>query len=270
MYKSIRFNNTDVFYRVEGKGKPVVLIHGFGEDGSIWDGAMNELKNKCCVIVPDLPGSGKSPMVNTKESMESLADAVIAVMQAESVVKAPVIGHSMGGYITMAMVEKYAEYVAGFGLFHSVASPDSEEKKEARRKSIDFIREHGARKFIEQATPGLFSEEFKSRHPEVVAEITARFTNFSPSALVQYYEAMMQRPDRTEWLKSFDGPVLFIMGRHDKAVPLEVSLQQSHLPRRSYVKILEHSGHMGMLEEPEVSLPFLQKFLTEIEIVHPY
>lgn len=270
MTKSIRFNNSDLYYRVAGSGKPVVLIHGLGEDGTIWDSTMETLKGSFQVVVPDLPGSGLSPMINKKESMESLADAVIAIMQAESIITAAVIGHSMGGYVTMAIADKYPDYIKALGLFHSIASPDSEEKKEARRKSIEFIKEHGAAKFIEQATPGLFSEGYKSQHPEIVEEITARYTNFSAHALVQYYEAMMQRPDRTSVLKTFKGPVLFIMGKHDKAVPIELSLQQSHLPQLSYIKILENSGHMGMIEEPAIALPFLQKFLNEIEIVNPY
>lgn len=270
MNKHIRFNGTELHYRVAGNGTPVVLIHGFGEDGTIWQNTIEHLQKEFTLLVPDLPGSGLSPMVNKDESMESLAAAVIAVMDAESVTTAPVIGHSMGGYITMAIAEKHASYAKAIGLFHSISSPDNQEKKAARRKSIGFINEHGAAAFIEQATPGLFSDEFKAKHPEIVQEITARYTNFSAAALVQYYEAMMQRPNRTAVLESFPRPVLFIMGTHDKAVPLEISLEQSHLPKLSYVKILEHSGHMGMLEEPAEANAFLEKFLREIEIVNPY
>lgn len=270
MNKHIQFNGAALHYRVVGSGNPVVLIHGFGEDGTIWQHSIEYLQSNFTLLVPDLPGSGLSPMVNKDESMESLADAVIAMLDAESVKTASIIGHSMGGYITMAIAEKHASYAKAIGLFHSVASPDNEEKKAARRKSIGFIKEHGAAAFIEQATPGLFSDGFKAKHPEIVEEITARYTNFSAAALVQYYEAMMQRSDRTAVLERFPRPVLFIMGTHDKAVPLEISLQQSHLPELSYVKILEHSGHMGMLEEPSEAHAFLEKFLREIEIVNPY
>jgi pimeloyl-ACP methyl ester carboxylesterase len=176
----------------------------------------------------------------------------------------------MGGYITLAFAEKYPQFLKAFGLFHSSSYPDSEEKKEARRKSIDLIRQYGSAKFIEQSTPNLFSENFKKKHPDIVQELVARYTNFSATALVQYYEAMMQRPDRTEILQKFEGPILFIMGKHDNAIPLEHSLQQCHLPDLSYTLILENSGHMGMLEEAEKSSPFIEKFLTEIEIAKPY
>jgi len=279
MNKNISFNNSQIYYRVEGNGQPVVLVHGFGEDSSIWDDLINRLKDKYKLIVPDLPGSGKSSTENDQLSMEYMSDCVHEVLLAEQI-KSPagneskqgaiVIGHSMGGYITLAFAEKYPQLLKAFGLFHSSAFPDNEEKKEARKKSISFIRQNGAAKFIEQSTPNLFSEDFKKKHPEIVRELVDRYTNFSEAALVHYYEAMMQRPDRTEILKKFKGPILFIMGKHDAAIPLEQSLQQCHLPEVSYVQILENSGHMGMFEEPEKTGPFIEKFLAEIEIANPY
>jgi pimeloyl-ACP methyl ester carboxylesterase len=87
--------------------------------------------------------------------------------------------------------------------------------------------------------------------------------NFLPQALVSYYEAMMQRPDRTAILSKTAVPVLFIMGKYDAAVPVEDSLKQSHLPRKSYIHVLQNSGHMGMLEEPERCNLILDEFLRE-------
>ena len=275
MNKSIPYNNSPLHYSVQGNGVPVILIHGFGEDGAIWDDLADRLKDKFKLIIPDLPGSGKSPMVNKKESIESMADCIHEILKSELANASPketaiMIGHSMGGYITLAFAEKYPHLLNAFGLFHSSSYPDNEEKKEARRKSIAFIQQHGAAKFIEQSTPNLFSENFKKKHPDIVQAQVALYTNFLASALVQYYEAMMERPDRTEILKQFKGPILFIMGKHDTAIPLEHSLQQCHLPDLSYTLILENSGHMGMLEEAEKSSHFIENFLTEIEIVNPY
>ena len=277
MNKSIPYSNSTLYYRVEGNGVPVILVHGFAEDGAIWDDLTERLKDKFKLIIPDLPGSGKSPLIDSKHalpagrwSMEFFADCILAILQNESISSTIMIGHSMGGYITLAFAEKYPHLLKAFGLFHSSSYPDSEEKKEARRKSIAFIQQHGAAKFIEQSTPNLFSENFKEKHPEIVQEQVTQYTNFLAPALVQYYEAMMERPDRTEILKTFKGPILFIMGKHDTAIPLEHSLQQCHLPDLSYTLILEDSGHMGMLEEAEKSSRFIENYLTEIEIVNPY
>ncbi len=284
MNKSIPYNNSSIYYRVEGNGVPVILIHGFAEDGAIWNDLAERLKDKFKLIIPDLPGSGKSTLMNSEPalpagrssivdggwSIELFAESIYKIIQQESVSSLIMIGHSMGGYITLAFAEKYPHLLSAFGLFHSTSYPDSEEKKEARRKSITFIRQHGAAKFIEQSTPNLFSENFKKKHPDIVQEQVALYTNFSASVLVQYYEAMIERPDRTEIVKKFKGPILFIMGKHDTAIPLEHSLQQCHLPNLSYTLILENSGHMGMLEEAEKSGHFIENFLTEIEIANPY
>ena len=269
MNKKIISHNGEVCYRVIGSGQPVVLVHGFGEDGSIWDQQVERLKKNFQLIVPDLPGSGNSTLFTDQCTMELLAESIHLILQQESITRCVLIGHSMGGYITLAFAEKYPQLLKAFGLFHSTAYPDKEEKKEARRKSIVFIQQHGAAKFIEQFTPSLFSEGFRQNNPQIVKEVVQRYTNFSADALVHYYEAMILRPDRTAVLERFNGPVLFIMGTFDTAIPLDLNLQQCYVPRTSFIKILKDSGHMGMLEETEKANRYLEKFLDEIEIVMP-
>ncbi len=172
------------------------------------------------------------------------------------------IGHSMGGYISLAFAEKYPELLNAFGLFHSTAYADDEAKKEARRKGIEFIRNNGAAAFVQNTTPNLFSEKTKKENPEVVETLVDRSQNCSSEVLIQYYEAMIQRPDRTLVLKSFQKPVLFIAGIHDTAVPLQSFLEQCHMPAVSHIHILKNSGHMGMLEEKDLATALLLNFLS--------
>lgn len=265
MEKVLKSEEQEIFYRVTGNGKPVVFVHGFGEDGNIWDVMIKDLKNQYQCIIPDLPGSGKSVRKKGDWSMEGLAGAIKDILDHEKITVATVIGHSMGGYVTLALAEKYAERLNGFGLFHSSAYPDSEEKKATRRRGIQFIEDHGQIKFLEQATPNLFSDVFKAKYPQILNEIIDRYTNFQDDALVHYYEAMMQRPDRTQILKNFPGPVLFILGEHDTAIPLADGLKQCHIPRLSYIHILKNSGHMGMIEETDKCREILQKFLQDLD-----
>ncbi|HVG14664.1 MAG TPA: alpha/beta hydrolase, partial [Chitinophagaceae bacterium] len=215
-------------------------------------------------IIPDLPGSGRSQMKSGAWSIEGLAETVRSVFTHEDLKSAVVIGHSMGGYVSLALAEKYPDLLDGFGLFHSSAFADNEEKITARKRGIEFIEEHGTAKFLEQATPKLFSAVFKERNPQIIQEIVARFTNFEDSALVHYYEAMMQRPDRTQVLKKFCNPILFILGEHDTALPLSDGLKQCHMPRLSYIHILSHSGHMGMIEETDKCGEIILNFLQDI------
>lgn len=176
------------------------------------------------------------------------------------------IGHSMGGYITMAFAERHPELLSAFGLFHSTAFADSEEKKEGRKKGIRFMEEHGAAEFLKTATPNLYAPGSKEQHPEWIEEHLAAVHNFSDQNLVSYYKAMIQRPDRTLVLKETLLPVLFILGRHDMAVPLQDGLKQSYIPQLSYIHILEDAGHMGMIEVKDEANVILSQFVNTIEI----
>jgi len=257
---TILVNDQPLFYRNTGKGMAVVLVHGFGEDGALWDYQVKVLKNKFMCIVPDLPGSGRSPGA-TEISMEAMASQLNTLLDELQVNECVMIGHSMGGYISLAFAEKYPDRLIGLGLFHSTACADTEEKKSIRRRGIEFIKINGSARFQEQAIPNLFSEAFKKQYPAVVHEIVQQYTNFPEGSLVKYYEAMIQRPDRTDILKNMNKPVLLIIGELDKAVPLQQSLEQCHLPGLSFIQVLRHSAHMGMVEEKETSTCFMERFL---------
>lgn len=265
MDKTITYQSSKIFYRTEGKGEPIVFIHGFAEDGTIWNNQIEFLQQYFLLIVPDLPGSGKSITLSTDNNqlstIEYYADCIKQILTEEKISSCIIIGHSMGGYIALAFAEKYPENLKAFGLFHSTAFADSEEKKTMRRKSIDFINKHGVAEFIKQSTPNLFSASFKEKHPEIIEELIHRYDNFNTVSLVSYYEAMMQRPDRTTVLENFKKPVLFIIGEKDNAVPLDQSLKQSHLPQISYIHILENAAHMGMFEETKRVNTLLLSFI---------
>ncbi len=270
MNKELSYFSKRIFYRVIGEGKPVILLHGFGEDGEIWNHQVDYLRKNYRLIVPDLPGSGQSEMVGDM-SVEGMAEVIKTIIDMEFPSspgregrEVALIGHSMGGYITLAFAEKFPGYLNAFGLFHSTAYADSEEKKANRRKGIAFINQNGAFEFLKTTLPNLFSSDSKTQIPDSIEELVARGHNFTPPALVSYYEAMIQRPNRAELLKNTRVPVLFIMGKYDTAVPMEDVLKQCHLPEKSYIHILRKSSHMGMLEETGVSNSILDEFLWEI------
>jgi pimeloyl-ACP methyl ester carboxylesterase len=268
----ILFDHKRIFYRIEGHGSPVLLLHGFGEDGNIWNRQIQTLAEKHLLIIPDLPGSGSSETLEgNNTALADYAEVVKAIVADAAGIadkdKPPLfslIGHSMGGYITLAFAEKYPDYIHSFGLFHSSAYADDEQKKAARKKGIDFIRKNGSEAFLKNSVPNLFSASSKKEMPQRLNELFDLAKTISPEALIRYYEAMMARPDRTQVLRSFPGPVLFIAGKSDSAVPLPVSLLQASIPRQSFFHILQHSAHMGMWEEPDLSTSFILDFLQNI------
>ena len=266
----ILFQNKKIFYRIEGKGKPVVLLHGFGEDSNVWNEQIKALKENYCVITPDIPGSGQSEILDGNCTLNDYAEVVKAIThevvfknEKESFGQFCLIGHSMGGYISLAFAEKYPKLLNSFGLFHSSAYADDEAKIATRKKGIDFIKKNGAEAFLKTSIPNLFSEQTQKEHPELIAKLFDIANNITSAALIQYYEAMILRPDRISVLQSFPRPILFIIGKHDSAVPLEASLQQCYIPSISSVHILQHSGHVGMWEEEKLSTSYLEKFLYD-------
>lgn len=251
-----------LFVRSFGDGLPVVLLHGFGEDGQVWTDLAETIKG-CRLLVPDLPGSGLSAAV-ADMSMEGIARTLQQALQQLAITHCTLIGHSMGGYIALAFLEAFPQQVMALGLFHATTYADSEDKKATRRKGIAFINTHGAGRFLETTTPNMFAPVTQQEQPELIRRHLETVRHADDAAMVAYYEAMMQRPDRTFLLRQNKIPWLFVVGRHDNAVPVADSLQQVHIPLMSYVYLLERSGHMGMLEEPEQSRNLLQTFLDTV------
>ena len=263
----ISFRETTIFYRIYGSGKTVVLIHGFGEDGNIWNYLSNKLQNNFSVIIPDLPGSGKSELLKDKEQIliDDYAEVIVHILKKESLNKCTAIGHSMGGYVVLAIADKFPEILNGFGLFNSTAYADTEKKKRDRLKSIEFMKKNEGASFLKTSIPGLFAEKFKQDHAHEIEAFIDSVKYFSSEALIQYYYAMINRPERINVLQTTTLPVLFIIGEKDPAVPLEKALAQSHLPAIAYVHILTDAGHIGMLEEKELCTEIISSYLNAIE-----
>jgi pimeloyl-ACP methyl ester carboxylesterase len=254
--KTFTYQSSKIFYHTIGSGKPVVLIHGFAEDGDVWKNQIEFLKDHFYLIIPDLPGSGQSEMINDM-SIEGMAEVIKELLNIE-LKKFPLqgaegvlVGHSMGGYISLAFAEKYPSLLSSLALVHSSAFADSEEKKANRSKSIEFVKKNGAYEFLKAVIFDLFTENWTTKNPQAVEGQIEKSKSFTDEAIIAYYQAMINRPDRTHVLKNFSKPILFIIGEHDKAVPFEQSMQQCYLPNIAHINILRNSAHMGMLEETE-------------------
>lgn len=256
-----------IAYRKDGQGAPVMLLHGFGEDGSIWKHQAAKLAHAYQVVCPDLPGCGLSENMfqyDPAPTMEKLADLVAAIADAESWNTFTLLGHSMGGYVTLAFAEKNPQRLNGFGLIHSTAFADSAEKKEIRKKSISFIQANGTQAFMETMIPGLYSETFRNLHIEIVREHIRESEGYRKEVLIAWYQMMMNRPDRSDILKQFSKPVLFVIGTEDKAVHLEDSLAQCYWPENNHVSILNGVAHMGMIEKPDEVTAIIKDFLKKL------
>jgi pimeloyl-ACP methyl ester carboxylesterase len=268
MKKIIYHNNARLIYHVYGKGNAVILLHGFAETSSIWNNQLEYLSNYCTLIIPDLPGSGESelPDVSSENiSINQLAESIYSIIKNEKIDQCIMLGHSMGGYITLAFAEKYPEKLKAFGFVNSTAFADSEEKKQVRIKGIEMIGSHGSYAFLKNTTPNLFADEFKKNHIDVINELIEEGSHFKTTTLQQYYFAMMNRPGRMHVLKNNNRPVLFVMATEDIAAPVHDVLKQVHLPEIAYIHIIKNTGHMTMLEAPENLNRILKNFANAVE-----
>jgi pimeloyl-ACP methyl ester carboxylesterase len=174
------------------------------------------------------------------------------------------LGHSMGGYVTLAFAQLFPERLKAFGLIHSTAYADNEEKKAARQKSISFIKEHSAAEFMKTTIPNLFSQKFNTEQKEQVDELIEQGNQFTAEALIAYYTAMINRPNRSHILEKTTVPVLFFIGEEDKAVSPADALAQTALPNVCMAKLVPGIAHMGMLEATNELNTTIREFCTTV------
>ena len=227
-----------------------MLVHGFGEDASIWEPQIQALQAHCMLLVPVLRGIGTAADCSLPSSIEEMATDLLSILDAENISACIMMGHPMGGYITLAFAALYPERLLAFGLIHSTAYADTEEKKAIRRKAIEFMSANGAAAFLKTTIPNLFGEKFISENNDQVNTLIEKSVSIDTSVLISHYEAMIVRPDRTEVLTKSKVPMLMIIGKQDKAVNPADAEAQSKLNPLCHTAIL-NIGHMAMLEAPE-------------------
>ncbi len=235
----------DIAFHEAGSGNVVMLIHGFPMSAAVWRGITGKLSESFRVITPDLPGFGDSPLPSGPFGVDDVAAMLLQKADALGINKMVAIGHSLGGYVTLAMVNRDPDRFAGFGLLHSTALPDTEEKKAGRNKAIKFIGTHGAEAYGSNFATTLFAD---TKHPDVpfVRELNIRA---NAETLVGYLRAMRDRPDRTDVLRSFPRPILFVAGEEDPLIPPADLRRQAELASRAVFYELEHQAHMALVED---------------------
>lgn len=244
--------------------KPVlVLLHGFCETKNIWDKFINVFTPHYRVICIDLPGCGDSPQVQKNQPLLSdFSDEINLTLESLNIKTCTMVGHSLGGYVTLAFAKKYSHCLNGIGLFHSTAFEDDDAKKEVRKKAAEFVRMNGLKAFISPMIGNLFAEKGRENFRGIIQEIIDTACNEDVETIAKISLAMGLREDSTHLLKTLDIPVLYIIGKEDNAVPLHKSLEQVHLPKNSHVFIKNDIGHMGMFEAKLEIQQVILNFLT--------
>ena len=260
---NVQFRRVPVHFTVEGDGPAVVLLHGFLEDSSIYDGMAKSLSDSYRVVCIDLPGHGLSGVVGYRHSMEDMASAVRHVLDTLGIGSCTLVGHSMGGYVALAFAELFPLKVNGVVLFHSTALADSETKLKDRERAIAVVRKN-AEAFVRNSVPMLFAEGSRRQLAAEIDALAGRAAKFPARGIVANIRGMMARPDRTHLLRDADHPTLIIHGALDPVIGTETILTQAALSPNVRLEILEGIGHMGHMEAPDDCLRLIVSFLREI------
>lgn len=260
---TIKFQKKSIFFTDEGTGKVIVLIHGFTESSLIWKSFATKLAKKYRVITIDLPGHGKSESIGTIHTMEIMADAVFTLLKSCKVGRCLMIGHSMGGYVTLAFAEKYPEKLKGFSLFHSHCFADTSAEHENRNRTIAIV---GQDKFsyVAQFIPSLFPVEVHKKYARVIKRMIRQASKMHKDGVIAALEGMKNRKDQSGLLTKTELPVLFILGLKDSRVPAARIWDMISLPEGSETLLLRQCGHMGYIEEPQKTYAAIVGFAKKV------
>jgi pimeloyl-ACP methyl ester carboxylesterase len=264
MISSLNINNTQIYYSDIGSGKPVVLLHGYLESLEIWSDFANQLSKNFRVICFDIPGHGKSRLIEKNNSIESIALHINDALNELNIKKCFMIGHSMGGYITLMFHKLFPDHLFGFSLFHSHPYADSNETKKKRIREIRFV-EDGKKNLIGKFTiPNAFADNNLKEKSKEIKNLINIALQTSKDGIIASLNAMMNRPDLSETLSNSKLPFLLILGKKDNYIDYDHIIQKISLPKNSKIHTLKNSGHMGFIEEPENSIQIINQFINTL------
>jgi len=261
MKKEINYQDKNINYHIEGHGESIVLLHGFMESLGMWRKHSEELSKDYQVLCIDLPGHGETGIWNESHGMNFMADIVGRVLEEEKIGKCVMIGHSMGGYVTLAFAEQYPDKLKGLGLFHSHSMADSDEAKKNRDRTIEIIKQQKIG-FINQFIPSLYAEENQKKFEKEIAEQIEFANQMNPLGIIAALSGMKERTMQLDIIAFSETPVLFILGKQDNRIALDHALAQASTAKLAQITILGRSGHMGWIEEESKTLASIKGFMS--------
>lgn len=239
-----------IHYQDEGTGKTVVLLHGYLESISMWSRLSSVLSKQYRVVCIDLPGHGESDNLHEDLSIDHMANLVNGLVNHLAIKKAMFIGHSMGGYVGLSLLNNFPNLVEKLILFHSKASNDSPEIKLKRDQGIKMLEQHPSL-YIKESINNLFWQETKSSFSKDISSLVNEAKKRNSKGYIEAMIAMKNRPDRRFLLNEKDN-IIYIAGKHDPVISIDLSLLEMELIKENYQFTLEKSGHMGFIEEKEM------------------
>lgn len=250
-------------YAEAGQGTPVVLLHGFPLSSVIWHEQQQRLSAHYRVITPDLRGHGQSPAPLGVYEMDLMARDVLATLDSLDIKKAIILGHSMGGYVTLAAWKLAPERFLALGLINSQAGADTEEGRQGRYKMAEKVAAEGSKVMAEAMIPKLFAPDLPAEAP-IREQVRRMILNTPPAGIIGTLKGMAVRSDSGAMLAKLNLPVLILTGDKDQIIPPEKAKALASAISTATLTMVANAGHMPMLEQPEATTKALRDFLSEV------
>ena len=263
-FKQISIGGAELSVLDEGAGEPLMFVHGFPLDHTMWQGQIEAFAPRYRVLAPDLRGFGSSEARGETVTMEDFAYDLLWLLDALDE-RRPIVlvGLSMGGYIALRFVEKFASRLRGLVLCDTRAAADSPEAAANRRKMADAVLKEGADMVAGAMLPKLFGQKTNSQKPDLPAATRRVIVSTQPGAIAAAQRGMALRPDSTALLPTIRVPTLVVVGAEDAISPVaEMRGMAAAIPGAEFV-VVPDAGHMAPLENPAAFNVALEKFLAQ-------
>ncbi|QAA82149.1 alpha/beta hydrolase [Aequorivita sp. H23M31] len=253
----LNFKNTNIYYNSVGKGPAVVLLHGFLESSAMWATLIPELSQDRQVITLDFPGLGESGVISEIHSMELLAEVVNEVFEHLQVKKASFVGHSMGGYVSMAFADLFPMKIEKLVLLNSTPISDSEERKDIRDRAVKLV-DKNPEAFVRMAIVNWAGETSREKFSKEIEDAYNLALTFPVEGVKAALKGMRDRKDRTDVLKSFPREKYMFLAEDDPIIPVDDSLKLAE--ECDVNSIVVSGGHLSLIE----NFPSVREFLLSI------
>jgi pimeloyl-ACP methyl ester carboxylesterase len=265
MKEIFNYKGGKIYYYDKGKGDVIVLLHGYLESAEVWNGFEEKLSAGYRTISIDMPGHGQSDIYGDTHTMEFMATVIKELISGLGIGKIFLTGHSLGGYVALAFIELFPDFLTGYSLFHSHPFADSPEAEAKRLREIEIVKA-GRKELI---YPENVLKMFAPSNVEKFAmelERSKKIASMIPGdGIIAVLRGMMDRPSRLSVMEMGRVPCLWILGSMDNYIPCDIILPQVKLPSNAEVVILNKTGHLGFIEEEDLSVSVLTDFVEKLK-----
>jgi len=262
----VEVNGVQLSYEDQGEGLPVLFIHGFPFDHQLWNPQIETLSQNYRVIAPDLRGFGESDIPGDTSSMTQFAADLIALLDLLSIDQAVVCGLSMGGYISLTIAESFPERLLGLVLSNTRSAKDTYAVSQNRYNTAEKVISEGNGFLAEDMVGNVLCENTVQNRPELVDFVRDMIHRQSNAGIYAALRGMAERKDRTFLLSDIEVPTMVIAGKEDSIIPIFESKRLVNNLTLGYLEVIEDSGHLSNLEQPERYNEILDKYLKSLAV----